>query len=110
MHWLRVVRRRLAHGNYHHENLDPTLIDRLLEVAWHAPRGRNDRRLLFSVVDDRKELDRICEEVMAVLAAAEKFPPSIEFFADIVKTRQTQKIDILFRPYAMPGQQSGTLR
>ncbi len=95
-----LIKARRAIRNYRNENLDPALIDRLLEVAWHAPSGRNDRRLLYSVVDDRMVLDRIREEAMAVLAAlveAGTLPLGLEFFADIVMAWQTQKIDILFR-------------
>lgn len=43
-----LIKARRAIRNYRHENLDPALIDRLLEVAWHAQSGRNDRRLMFT--------------------------------------------------------------
>lgn len=95
-----LIKARRAIRNYRNENLEPALIDRLLEVAWHAPSGRNDRRLMFTVVDDRKVLARLRDEAMAVLsvlAGEGKFPPGMEFFADIVEAWQTQKIDILFR-------------
>jgi nitroreductase/NAD-dependent dihydropyrimidine dehydrogenase PreA subunit len=95
-----LIKGRRAIRNYLNENLDPALIDRMLAVAWHAPSGKNDRRLLFTVVDDRKVLERIREEAMAVLSILVeegKLPAGMEFFADIVKAWQTQKIDILFR-------------
>lgn len=95
-----LIKARRAIRNYRNENLDPALIDRLLEVAWHAPSGRNERRLLFTVIDDRKVMDRLREEAMAALSVLEaegKFPPGMEFFTDIVTAWQTQKIDILFR-------------
>ncbi|KGO33565.1 MAG: nitroreductase family protein [Desulfoprunum sp.] len=95
-----LVRGRRAIRNYLKENLEPGLIDRMLAVAWHAPTGRNERRLLFTVVDDRQVLDRIREEALHGLSALveqRKLPHGMEIFADIVEAWQVQKIDILFR-------------
>lgn len=95
-----LIKGRRAIRNYLSDNLEPALIDRMLAVAWHAPSGKNDRRLLFTVVDDQKIMERIREQAMTVLSLLVdegKLPAGMEFFADIVKAWQTQKIDILFR-------------
>lgn len=95
-----LIKARRAIRNYRRENLEPAVIDRLLEVTGHAPSGRNDRRLLFTVVDDGKVLEGLRDEAIAaltVLAEENRFPAGMEFFSDIVETWRTQKIDILFR-------------
>ena len=95
-----LIKARRAIRNYRRENLDPAIIDRLLEVAGHAPSGRNDRHLLFTVIDDRMVLEGIRDEAMAglaVLAEEGRLPAGMEFFSEIVEAWRTRKIDILFR-------------
>ena len=95
-----LIKARRAIRNYRRENLEPALIDRLLEVAGHAPSGRNDRRLLFTSLMTERYWRGIRDEAMAalaVLAQESRFPAGMEFFSDIVDAWQTQKIDILFR-------------
>ena len=95
-----LIKSRRAIRNYLNENLEPDLIERMLEVTGYAPSGKNDRKLLFTVVDDLKVLARIREEAMAalsVLVESGRLPAGLEFFAEIVGSWQTGKIDILFR-------------
>ena len=95
-----LIKGRRAIRNYLKENLEPALIDRMLTVAWHAPTGRNERQLLFTVVDDRLVLDRLRDEALqglSVLVEQGKLPIGMEIFADIVQAWRQQKIDILFR-------------
>jgi len=90
-----LVRGRRAIRNYLKENLEPGLIDRMLAVAWHAPTGRNERRLLFTVVDDRQVLDRIREEALHGLSALveqRKLPHGMEIFADIVEAGRSRRL------------------
>jgi nitroreductase len=95
-----LIKSRRAIRNYLNENLEPDLIERMLEVTGYAPSGKNDRKLLFTVVDDLKVLARIREEAMAalsVLVESGRLPASLEFFTEIVGSWQTGKVDILFR-------------
>lgn len=95
-----LIEGRRAIRNYLKDNLEPALIDRMLAVAWHAPTGRNERRLLFTVVDDRQVLDRVRDAALNGLSALldrGQLPLGMEIFADIVAAWQERKIDILFR-------------
>jgi nitroreductase/NAD-dependent dihydropyrimidine dehydrogenase PreA subunit len=95
-----LIKGRRAIRNYLKDNLEPALIDRMLAVAWHAPTGRNERQLLFTVVDDRQVLDRLRDEALHGLSGLieqGKLPLGMEIFADIVEAWQDHKIDILFR-------------
>jgi len=95
-----LIKGRRAVRQYKPENLEPEVLQRLLEVASYAPTGRNDRQLLFTVVDDREKLAKLREEVMSGLGRivrANALPEGREFFIDIFQAWEEHGIDILFR-------------
>jgi nitroreductase/NAD-dependent dihydropyrimidine dehydrogenase PreA subunit len=95
-----LIKGRRSVRRYKPENLEPELIQRLLDVAWYAPTGINCRDVLFTVVDDRDKLARLRDEVMAGLGrmvCEERLPEGLEFFADFVRVWEEKGVDILFR-------------
>lgn len=62
-----LIKGRCPVRRYQDENLEPELMKRLLEVAWHAPTGMNMRQVRFTVVDDREKLAAVRSDVMAGL-------------------------------------------
>lgn len=95
-----LIKGRRSVRRYRPENLEPELLQRLLEVAWHAPTGMNARDVLFTVVDDLEKLDSLREKVMAGLGRLvreERLPEGMEFFADFVRLWEEKGVDILFR-------------
>jgi nitroreductase/NAD-dependent dihydropyrimidine dehydrogenase PreA subunit len=95
-----LIKGRRSVRRYKPENLEPELLQRLLDVAWHAPTGMNSRNVLFTVVDDREKLARLRGEVMAGLGRMvreEKLPEGMEFFADFVRLWEEKGVDTLFR-------------
>jgi ferredoxin len=59
-----LIKGRRAVRNYKKENLEPGLLQRLLDTAGYAPSGVNSRQVLLSVVDDRDTLAKLRDEVM----------------------------------------------
>ena len=95
-----LIKGRRSVRRYQEENLEPELLQRLLEVAWHAPTGVNSRQVRFTVVDDRAKLARLRDEVMASLGRLVRenaLPEGLGFFADFVRLWEEQGIDTLFR-------------
>lgn len=95
-----LIRGRRSVRRYKPENLEPELLQRLLDVAWCAPTGMNSRDVLFTVVDDREKLAGLRDEVMAGLARLvreDKLPEGLEFFADFVRLWEEKGADTLFR-------------
>jgi nitroreductase/NAD-dependent dihydropyrimidine dehydrogenase PreA subunit len=95
-----LIKGRRSVRRYKPENIDPKLMQRLLDVAWHAPTGMNSRDVLFTVVDDREKLAGLRDTVMAGLARLvreERLPEGMEFFADFVRVWEEKGADILFR-------------
>jgi nitroreductase/NAD-dependent dihydropyrimidine dehydrogenase PreA subunit len=95
-----LMKGRRSVRHYREENLEPELLQRLLETAWHAPTGINSRQVLFTVVDDRAKLARLRDEVMAGLGSLVRtnaLPEGLGFFADFVRLWEEQEIDTLFR-------------
>lgn len=96
----RLLAGRRSIRRYRGEDVDPALIRRLLETAYHGPSGRNERPLSFSVVDDHQVMDRLREQTMDGLSALiteERLPADYGFFVNIVKGWKIYQADVLFR-------------
>ena len=95
-----LIRGRRSVRSYQDENIEPTVMERLLQVAWQAPTGVNARGVLFTVVDDREVMNRLRGVVMdrlAELVRTDSLPEHLGFFAGFVKLWQKKGIDTLFR-------------
>lgn len=95
-----LIKGRRSVRRYRDENVNPGLLRRLLETAWHAPTGRNDRQVLFTVVDDRAKLARLRSVVLAGikrLAGAGALPEGMGRFNDFVRLWEEEGVDVLFR-------------
>jgi nitroreductase/NAD-dependent dihydropyrimidine dehydrogenase PreA subunit len=95
-----LVMGRRSVRHYQDQEPDPALVQHLLEVAWHAPSGHNDRQVLFTVVDDRAKLARLRTEVMAgikELVRNRTLPEKMGRFAEFVRLWEEEGMDVLFR-------------
>jgi nitroreductase/NAD-dependent dihydropyrimidine dehydrogenase PreA subunit len=84
---------------YLDENLELEILQRLLDVAGHAPSGANDRQVRFAVIDDKGVLAAFREEAYTALAKrveAGNLPKGKAFFAEFVRLWQEEKVDALF--------------
>ncbi|HBT76699.1 MAG TPA: nitroreductase, partial [Planctomycetaceae bacterium] len=61
------VRGRRSVRQFKHENVPVAVIENLLADIAHAPTGCNDCDLTFSVVDDRKDIERLREQVVSAV-------------------------------------------
>lgn len=62
------IRQRRSIRSFKRENIDPATIREMLETAWSAPSGVNQRMLRVSIIDDRSEMDAFRRETYARLA------------------------------------------
>ncbi|NTU94239.1 MAG: nitroreductase [Chlorobiaceae bacterium] len=95
-----LIKGRRSVRRYREENVDKALIERMLEVAWHAPTGVNSRQVRFTVLDDREKLIRFRDEVMeglVRLSRENRIPKSMSYFTLFVKVWERQKVDLIFR-------------
>jgi nitroreductase len=95
-----MMKARRAIRQYREENLEPELLQKLLEVACYAPSGRNCRKVRFTVVDDGAKLAGLRDEMIAGLvpmARAGKFAGPLAFLADFVSLWEKERLDFLFR-------------
>jgi len=95
-----LIKGRRSVRRYREENLPAELLQRLLEVAWHAPTGINSRQVLFTVVTDRQQLAALRSEVMSGLARLvreDALPEPLAFYADFVRLWEERGQDIIFR-------------
>ena len=95
-----LIKGRRSVRHYKNENLDPALLQRLLEVAWHAPSGVNSRQVCFTVLDSKEKVAQLRDEVMVGLVRLVKensLPQGMEFFANFVRIWEERQIDVIFR-------------
>ena len=96
----RVLRGRRSVRRYLEEDVSPELVHTLLRTAFHAPSGRNDRRLSYSVIDKQEVMNRFREQAYTGLSELVKLgslPAGYEFFVDIVNGWAMYQVDTLFR-------------
>ncbi len=89
----RSVRRYLAQA------VAPELLDRLMEVAAHAPTGKNQRQIRFTLVDDPAVMAAIRERTIEGIRRASidnTLPVGMEYFAKFVSHYDLGR-DIIFR-------------
>lgn len=95
-----LLKGRRSVRRYKDENLDPALLQHLLEVAWHAPSGRNTRQVHFTVVDDKGKMAALREEVMSGLVRLVRdntLPEALNYYADFIMMWEQNRFDIIFR-------------
>ena len=95
-----LIKGRRSVRRYKPENLDPALMQKLLDVAWHAPTGVNSRQVRFTVLDECAKVTRLREEVMEGLVRLDregKLPASKTYYAKFVKVWEKHRIDLIFR-------------
>ncbi|NVN92388.1 MAG: nitroreductase family protein [Desulfuromonadales bacterium] len=95
-----LIKGRRSVRQYRDENLAPELIQRLLDVAWHAPTGRNARRVMFSVINDKEAMARFREEAMQGLMRVvreNRLPAGMKFVAELVSLWEEHRVDTVFR-------------
>ncbi len=85
---------------YREENLDPQLVERLLQVAAHSPTGVNCQEVCFGLIDNKEAMDVFRNEVYTELAAlfrrgdlSEKYA----FFGKFADLWFEKKTDVIFR-------------
>jgi len=95
-----LIKGRRSVRHYRDENLEPALIQHLLEVASYAPTGKNARQVRLTVVDDRDRLARLRQELMirlGTMVRASALPHGMEFFSEIVRQWEENGVDVVFR-------------
>ncbi len=95
----RLMKGRRTVRRYRQDNVSPAVIQRLLDVAWHAPTGLNTQPVLFTVIDDREKMAAFRAEVLAGLTrlVREGTMREDDFFAGFPRQWQERGNDVLFR-------------
>jgi nitroreductase/ferredoxin len=97
-----LIKGRRSVRRYSGRNLEPLLIDELLDIACHAPTGVNAQAVLFTVVRDGSVMKGLREEVMAQMTKLQsegKLPAGLveQYIGAAVTAWQEEGRDIIFR-------------
>lgn len=91
---------RRAIRHYRDKNIDPVLIQQLLNVSCHAASGFNTKQVLFTVINDKLKVAKLREQMIAKLddlIQIDGFNGNQRSFKKSVQLWQQKKIDVLFR-------------
>ena len=94
-----LMKGRRSVRRYRPEPVDRAVLDRLMDVVAHAPTGKNERRVRFTLVDDPGVMERIRVLAMEGIRRAvdeDALPDGMEFFAKFLSAWD-QGRDIIFR-------------
>ncbi len=95
-----LIKGRRSTRNYQDKNVNAELIEKLVQVASHAPSGHNDRQLLYTLIEDKGTVYDLREEAfdgIEKLINAGELPEGMEMFVDIMNVWKANGKDILFR-------------
>lgn len=95
-----LIRGRRSVRQYRDENLDPALIQRLLDQAWQAPSGQNRQQVLLTLIDDKDVMARFRAETyreLGKLIEAGQLPQRLAVLGRFVALWQEKGVDVLFR-------------
>ncbi len=96
----RLARSRRTTRRYKPENVDPVLIQRLLDGASYAPTGANRRKLVFTVIDNRDDMKAIRQQVMEALQDAAEtgaIPEHLAYLHAAIPAYFQYRADLIFR-------------
>lgn len=94
-----LVRGRRSVRRFSPEPVSGDTIRRLLQTAAHAPTGRNNLGVLFSVIEDQSSMQQLREETLAGIrrsADEGRLPKGLELFGGVVKAWD-RGVDVIFR-------------
>ncbi len=95
-----LIRGRRSVRRYLDENLEPQLIEELLQTAWHGPSGHNSREVNFFVVEDRAVMAELRERAYQGIRQAveqKRVPVRLAFFKEFLPAWEKSGIDPVFR-------------
>jgi nitroreductase/Pyruvate/2-oxoacid:ferredoxin oxidoreductase delta subunit len=94
-----LMKGRRSVRRYRPEPVDRAVLDRLMDVVAHAPTGKNERRVRFTLVDDPAVMERIRVMAMEGIRKAvdeDALPDGMEFFAKFLGAYD-KGLDVIFR-------------
>ena len=91
------VRGRRSVRQFKQENVPTRLINELLADLAHAPTGCNARDLTFSIVDDRKGVERLLERLISTIENEPDYAAVPDFVRTAASAYRQDKSDHFFR-------------
>lgn len=94
-----LIKSRRSVRRFLPQAVERTVIDRLMDVAAYAPTGKNQRPVLFTLVDDPEVMEEIRVRTMAGIRKAvieDSLPDGMEFFAKLLSAYD-QGRDVIYR-------------
>ncbi len=96
----RLIKTRRSIRKFKKEDVDKALIHELVTTASYAPTAKNDNAVLFTVVDNREEMNKLRKLVYNHVKEAcenQKVPESLLYFNNFQEMWFNKGIDIIFR-------------
>lgn len=95
-----LMKGRRSVRRYKREAVDPSTMEKLMDVISHAPTGKNNLEMTYTLVDDPAVMDKLREATYAAITKAmqeDRLPPGMELFQQFAELWNAKKIDVIFR-------------
>ena len=96
-----LIKGRRSTRKYKDENVDKKIIERLANIAIHAPTGHNNMQVLFSLIDDKVQMKKFRLMILDYLFELSKQgkldDSKYNFYRKIAKVWKDKGKDIIFR-------------
>ena len=94
-----LIKSRRSVRRYLPDAVDQAVLNRLMDVVAHAPTGKNQRQVRFTLVDDPRVMEAIRVQTMDGIrkaAVEDSLPDGMEFFAKLLAAYD-QGRDVIYR-------------
>ncbi|MDA3853304.1 MAG: nitroreductase family protein [Bacteroidales bacterium] len=95
-----LYKTRRSIRKFKNEELDKTLINNLLEVAAHAPTAKNENAVLYTVIDNKKDLAAfrsLTYDYIKEAVSNETLPKHLVHLGNFQAVWESKGFDVLFR-------------
>lgn len=101
-HMETIIKSRRSVRKYKPDDVDPSLIEDLLQTLWHSPKGVNNQKLLLTVLSTRSAVKQLSDEIYDRLIKQvneDSLPdtPEANYFRWAAKAKIENDEDIIFR-------------
>jgi len=96
----RLIKTRRSIRKFKDEDVDKTLIHDILDTALHAPTGHNSNAVLFTVIDNKIDLNKFRELAYKAIkkhATEGTIPEKYKYLSRIQQVWESRGLDIIFR-------------
>ncbi len=96
----KLIQTRRSVRRFKKENIEPELINQLINIASHAPTAKNENTVQFTVVDNMESMAKLSKDTYQHIAKASEngeINEEVTYLANFAKMWESKGINIIYR-------------